>query len=75
LIGWMGPRTRLDAAEKRNIPAFAGNWTPDRPARSLSLYQLSCQHIATWRLKAGIADLEKVHIPRQRPVNTFPRQP
>jgi hypothetical protein len=25
LIGWMGPRTRLDAAEKRNIPAFAGN--------------------------------------------------
>jgi hypothetical protein len=25
---WVGPRTGLDALEKKNIPAFVGNRTP-----------------------------------------------
>jgi hypothetical protein len=40
--GWVGPRTGLDVCEKSRPPT--GIRSPDRPARSQSLYRLKCGH-------------------------------
>jgi hypothetical protein len=38
--GWVGPRAGLDVCEKSRLHRYS---IPDRPARSQSLYRLSCR--------------------------------
>jgi hypothetical protein len=39
---WVSPRVSLDAMEKRKISSACRESNPDPPARSPSLYRLSC---------------------------------
>jgi hypothetical protein len=41
-VGWVSPRARLDAVEKRTFSLPYWESKPGRPVRSQSLYQLSC---------------------------------
>ena len=56
--GWVGPRARLDRCEKSRP---TGNRSPDRPARSQSLYRLHYPvHII--HLQTSVIDLKKFFI-------------